>query len=151
MWANLLRYIERFHFTKEGQEVFLSSVKNLAKEASGTPGHFIFNPAYFWDESDLKNMDQASQNKLLNWLYDEALMASKTATEDYDYSIAPPTVEELEEEVQMIQLAGAIFRVLQLRDRSHLSVVLADAQGHLLKRFPDGRVEYIKLAKISGK
>lgn len=151
MGVNLNRYIERFRFTEEGKEMFLTNIKNIAKDSSNTPGPIPFSPAFFWPENDLKRMDPAAQGKLLDWLYEEALTASKTATEDYDYSVAPSTVEELEEEVLMIQYAGAIFRVLQHRDHYHLAVVENDEQGRPLRRFPDGRIEYIEMAKMSGK
>lgn len=108
-------------------------------------------PPFFGRMMTSKGWIQPPQGKLLNWLYEEAFEATKTATEDYDYSVAPESIEALEEEVLMIQLASAIFRVLQLRDRHHLSVVLTDEQGRSYLRYPDGRIEYTRQAKISGR
>ncbi len=151
MSANFESYIQRFHFTEEGREMFVSNIQNLVRNASDTPGVLPLNPAYFWDDNDLARMDQTDKEKLLDWLCEEALAASKAATEDYNYAAAPASIEEVEEEVMMIQLAGAIHRVLQLRDRSHLSVVLSDEQGRPYRRYFDGRIEYIKQMKNKGK
>lgn len=150
MADNFLRYIERFHFTSEGQEVFINNIENLVKDAIDRSDPFPFHPAYIWD-GDLDKMDPVNRDKLLVWLYEEGVAAAKNATEDYDYSVAPTSIEELEKEIFMIQIAGAIFRVLQLQGKYHLSIVLTDEKGRPYRRYPDGRIEYIKQAKMGEK
>ncbi len=143
MGINLNRFIDKFGFAEEAREAFVKNLEGLARTASEKTEPFPFHPEYFWGE-DLTGWEPEDRDRLLSWLYKEAKEAAEMSTADYDYSVAPDTCEELEEEVDMIQYAAAIFRIWELRNRYHISAVLTDQNGAPYRRYLEGKVVHIK-------
>ena len=149
MGINLARYIEKFNFTQEGRASFLRNLAGLAKKAILENKSFDFHPAYFW-EDDLSEWTDEDRDRLLSWLYEEAREAALNSTSDYDYSVAPANIDELEEEVVMIHYAAGIWRVLELKDRYRFTVIGHDEKGRPCRHYADGRIEYISSRKKVG-
>ena len=142
MGANLDRILDCFEFNAEGRIRFLNNLKGLAKKAIEENNLFDFHPLYFWKD-DLSGWSAEDRERLLTWLYTEAKIAAIDATADYDYSVAPKDLDELEEEVVEMEYAAAIRRVLQLQERYRLAIVKTDGKGQPILVYLDGRKEYI--------
>ncbi len=146
MGENLNKLIEKFCFTAEGRESFLKNLEGLSYKALEQNEKFPFHPEYFWPE-DLSSWPDKDRDRLLGWLYREAWEAALNSTENYDYYSAPADIDELEKEVVMMQFCEAIWRVLQLRERYRFTLITTDPYGRPIRRYADGRTEYISNRK----
>lgn len=140
MGKNLDSIVDSLRLPADRREHFLQNLRGLARRVESEGKSFHIHPEHFWE--DISGWDQGDRDRLLGWLYNQALEAADNITKNYDFADAPITVEELETEIVEIRIAAGIRRVLELKDRYRFAIVRRDEKGSYLK-YADGRIVYM--------
>jgi hypothetical protein len=138
MGKNLDRIVDTLYLPVERRDHFLQNLHGLAQKVEAEGKSFHIHPENFWE--DISGWSQGDRERLIGWLYDQALEAADNITKDYDFTDAPTTVEELETEILEMRIAAGIRRILELRDKYKFAVVKRDVQGRSVLVYPDGRI-----------